>query len=532
MVNLFLLPPSILYPMPSMSRLLYALFLLALHGLACIPAAAATQSIHVEWGYTPPSTPAVSGFKLYQEGSFVCQVKNPKATAMDCAVTLTTDITHFTLTAAFTDGTESPHSAPFAFTSSKAGSSGTTGASTSRVSTAVLSSSTAAGTSPLTISFDGSGSTAANRSSIISYSWNFGDGFKATGARTSHTFTEAGTYTTTLTIEDSQGGTSKASTPIVVTTPVSARQATSNNSSTSVPSRTVSATTPSEATTATSSSTTTANNRNTAGTGAARLALEAGEIGITSNWVHVPFASRYSNPILVVGPPNFSNSAPCGVRTRNVTATGFDVRIAEWTYQDDKHPEETISYLVMEKGRITLNNGSVVEAGSFTGSATARPISFSKTFQAVPVVLTTVTSTNEAESIAGRVHNINRSGFTYFFQEQESNLRADHRNETVHYVAWQPGIGATGMVRFEASSTGKLVSSSWSKARFQSAFRQPPLVLASLQTLANAEPSTLRVKKITTEGFQIKIQEERSKDREMKHPGEQVGYLAILPTGQ
>jgi hypothetical protein len=78
-------------------------------------ASAATQSIHVEWGYTPPSEPAVTGFKLYQEGAFVCQTEDPGAIAMDCDVTLTADTTNFTLTAAFSDGTESPHSAALCF---------------------------------------------------------------------------------------------------------------------------------------------------------------------------------------------------------------------------------------------------------------------------------------------------------------------------------------------------------------------------------------------------------------------------------
>ena len=99
-------------------RTLATRFLLTL--LCCLlptfAAAATTRSIHVEWGYTPPSTPAVTGFKLYQEGTFACLNNDPAATSMDCQVTLTADTTNFTLTATFSDGTESPHSAPFSFT--------------------------------------------------------------------------------------------------------------------------------------------------------------------------------------------------------------------------------------------------------------------------------------------------------------------------------------------------------------------------------------------------------------------------------
>ena len=83
----------------------------------CWPhAVLAATSLHVEWGYTPPSAPAVTGFKLYQEGVAVCQTMDPGATAMDCLVSLTQGTIYFTMTAAFNDSTESPHSAPFAFT--------------------------------------------------------------------------------------------------------------------------------------------------------------------------------------------------------------------------------------------------------------------------------------------------------------------------------------------------------------------------------------------------------------------------------
>lgn len=78
-------------------------------------AAAADHSIHIEWGYTPPSDPPLSGFNLYQEGTLACSTNNPEATAMDCDVSLKKDTTHFTLTAIFSDGSESPHSAPFPF---------------------------------------------------------------------------------------------------------------------------------------------------------------------------------------------------------------------------------------------------------------------------------------------------------------------------------------------------------------------------------------------------------------------------------
>ena len=484
--------------------------------LAATSAGAATRSIHVEWGYTPPSEPAVAGFKLYQEGVFACQTMTPTATSLDCSVSLTGATTEFTLTAVFNDGSESPHSSPFAFTTAAQSTTGATGA-ISTPPKAVISSSAAAGASPLQVSFDGSGSTAANKGTIVSYGWNFGDGGSATGAQTTHTFTTAGTYAAVLTITDGNKMQSTATTPIVVTTGTAAAGASAT---------TINQTASSSNTASTDSSGT----QTTAPLLAAQksaLNLEAGEVSVANTWVRVAFASRYTSPIVVAGPPKFNSSAPCVVRIRNVNATGFEVRLAEWTYQDGSHPAETIGYLVLEKGRAQLADGSWIEAGSFTGTTRPSAVAFGAALNTIPVVLTSIVSVNEADTVAGRISAVARSGFSYAFREQEKNPLYGHVNETVHYVAWEPGAGMIGGVQF-AAAAGPSITSSWSAVRFQGAFKQPPMVLADLQTNANTDTAALRLRQqATTTGFEVKVEEEQSLDLEVAHPAEQVGYLAF-----
>jgi hypothetical protein len=86
---------------------------------SCLPtlaSAATSYIIHAEWqAYPPSSEPAVIGFNLYREGELTCQVWGPSATAMDCQVSLSKTTTFFTLTVAFNNSTESPHSEPFYF---------------------------------------------------------------------------------------------------------------------------------------------------------------------------------------------------------------------------------------------------------------------------------------------------------------------------------------------------------------------------------------------------------------------------------
>lgn len=66
------------------------------------------------------------------------------------------------------------------------------------------------------VTFDGSGSY-SKKGTIVSYEWAFGDGGSATGMIVTHTYSSAGTYTATLTVNDSLGGTGTDTAIITVT---------------------------------------------------------------------------------------------------------------------------------------------------------------------------------------------------------------------------------------------------------------------------------------------------------------------------
>jgi len=70
---------------------------------------------------------------------------------------------------------------------------------------------------PLTVNFTG---TAAGGISPYTYSWNFGDGASSTAQNPSHTYTQAGSYTITLTVTDSALSQATASTEITASSPV------------------------------------------------------------------------------------------------------------------------------------------------------------------------------------------------------------------------------------------------------------------------------------------------------------------------
>jgi PKD repeat protein len=74
------------------------------------------------------------------------------------------------------------------------------------------------GETPLTVNFDGSGSTDPDGDGL-DYAWDFGDGQTGSGVGPTHTYVAAGTYTATLTVDDGRGGIDSATVTISVTDP-------------------------------------------------------------------------------------------------------------------------------------------------------------------------------------------------------------------------------------------------------------------------------------------------------------------------
>ncbi|MBE7163124.1 MAG: PKD domain-containing protein, partial [Williamsia herbipolensis] len=76
-------------------------------------------------------------------------------------------------------------------------------------------------TADLAATFDGTGSTDSD-GTVAGWSWAFGDGTTGSGARVSHTYGVAGTYTATLTVTDDKGATGSTTRSVTVTAPAGA----------------------------------------------------------------------------------------------------------------------------------------------------------------------------------------------------------------------------------------------------------------------------------------------------------------------
>jgi serine protease len=80
---------------------------------------------------------------------------------------------------------------------------------------AVISATPVTGTAPLTVTFDGRGSSDPD-GVIVSHQWDFGDGSEASGATAAHVYEDPGTFTSRLIVTDDRGDSGSAAITITV----------------------------------------------------------------------------------------------------------------------------------------------------------------------------------------------------------------------------------------------------------------------------------------------------------------------------
>ena len=258
--------------------------------------------------------------------------------------------------------------------------------------------------------------------------------------------------------------------------------------------------------------------------------IKTGEVSVDHNWKRVEFNDPFIDPVVVAKPLSHNEGDPAVLRIKGVDSTGFDIRIQEWDYLDGTHTPEKVSYIVMERGSYTLEDGTKVEAGRFDTNKTGSFgwVSFSQAFNQVPVVVSAVLSLNEEDAVCCRLRNIDTAGFDFCMQEQELNSKS-HATETISYIAWEPSSGILDELVFEVDRTGDVIKHSFHTISFNQMFMNIPVFIGHIQTGDGMDTANLRWEIKDIYGVDVKIAEEQSRDSETNHTTEVVGYMVFAP---
>ena len=266
---------------------------------------------------------------------------------------------------------------------------------------------------------------------------------------------------------------------------------------------------------------------------------EADTITLDHNLQTITLDRTYKDPVIFAPSVSFNGSQPASPRITNVTSNSFDIYMQEPSNMDGFHIPETLSYLVMEKGTYQLSDGTLLEVGSLDTDATTnssdrnltpwQTIEFDIDFGDTPVIFSQVQTYNESDFVRTRQQNATSNGFQVVMEEEEIKARngEGHLNENIGYMAITSGSGNSNGVVFQAGSTDDSVTHGWSNIDFGDEFNNIPHFFASIATYEGPDPSTLRQQNLTTNGIQVKVQEDTTLDGETNHTTEVVNYLAM-----
>jgi RHS repeat-associated protein len=273
-----------------------------------------------------------------------------------------------------------------------------------------------------------------------------------------------------------------------------------------------------------------------------RLVGEVGHIddALTDAPQTVILSHSYENPVVFALPPSRDGTEETVVRVTSVQHDRFTLYAQEAPNRDGAHADESVSYIVLEAGSWTLEDGTRLEAGTLNTTATVgrfvsdswAHVSLSPAFAAAPVVLSQVQTANDPHWVKTRQQNVAGSGFDVAMEEEESGS-APHGSETVGWLAVEPGQGSWSGHTYEAAQTAEAVTHAWYQISFAQSFGQAPRFVAAMATYNGPDNGHLRYERTTlaASGVQVMVEEDTTQDTEMEHADEAVHYVALEGDG-
>lgn len=246
-----------------------------------------------------------------------------------------------------------------------------------------------------------------------------------------------------------------------------------------------------------------------------------------ASWHEMSFESRFdSPPIVTMGPISFNGGDPSTLRIRNVSEDGFQFQIDEWDYRDGSHTEESFSYLAVQSGLLDLDGLPAVAGKIEAVGGTLRSFTFDTPFQSPPVILFQIEASDTSPALVVRPRRITATGFQLRIQAEEKN-RTRLTPRPVHFVALEEGqyLQSNGQPII-VGTTGDRVTHSWYNIEFPNPLSEP-VFLAHMQSSYGGNTASLRHRRLSKTGVQVKVEEEQSLDTEVSHIKENVGFIVI-----
>lgn len=166
------------------------------------------------------------------------------------------------------------------------------------------------------------------------------------------------------------------------------------------------------------------------------LAAEAGLAHIDHQWATVSFRQTFATvPVVFSQVTSFAESQAVTARVRNVTTSGFQIKLQEEEGNNGSHANERVDWVAVETGLTRLPSGRKLVVGRTGNSVTHNwsTLRFSRIAQ--PMIVADLQTYDESDPAVLRYRNLTTSSVQVKIEEERSSdSEVSHATEVVGYL--------------------------------------------------------------------------------------------------
>lgn len=251
----------------------------------------------------------------------------------------------------------------------------------------------------------------------------------------------------------------------------------------------------------------------------------AGNISARHDLYHVEFADEFEEtPVVFSQTVTRNGGSAVTTRHSGIDTDGFNIWLQEEEGNDGKHTYETISWVAFDTtvssfGELGFHSGLAENINHELSS-----VDILQSFDNVPLFFVGLQTNFDSDTATVRVTDVTTDMASFFVQEERSGDTENfHQFENVGFLAIDSGELTAETQIGEAGRITNLTNQ-W-RTVFLSQTYKNPVVVAGMVSLNEADPVTTRIRNVTSNSFDIQIDEWDYLNR--THGSEVVNYFVV-----
>ncbi len=247
---------------------------------------------------------------------------------------------------------------------------------------------------------------------------------------------------------------------------------------------------------------------------------------VTHDWKYVKFPITFSQtPVVLTQVVSETEFSAVTVQQRNVVTQGFDLRLREEEAADNKHAAEKVAWIAFEPGN--QSGGFNFQANTFANvDHTLKTMNFPQVFANTPLFFSALQTTKEGDPVSIRHSGLSTASVQFYLQEETSaDAEVAHQAELLGFLAINPA----SVIRDENDDVfgemGTLnLTNAWNTVQLSKKYTKPVVIVGGL-TSNDGHPVNIRVRNVTADSFQVRLQEWNYLDG--NHNMENVSWMVL-----